>query len=45
MLLKYGLDIQSQTKVSVIWLTGGYFENGIDENHQASAQSHKLHAL
>ena len=46
--LKFGLDIQSQTKVRKLknpsWSPGGYFENGIAENQQASAHGHKKHA-
>ena len=50
MLLKFGVDIQSQTKVRVwkpknpIWPPGGHFESDVDENQWASAYDHHQHA-
>ena len=45
--LKFGVDIQSQTKVRVrkpknpIWLPGGHFESDVAENQQASTRIYK----
>ena len=42
MLLKFGVDIQSQTEVTVwkpknpIWPPGGHFESDVAKNHQAA---------
>ena len=47
--LKLGVDIQSQTKVTVwkpkntIWPPGGHFESAVAENQQASAYDHHQH--
>ena len=49
-LLKFGVDIQSQTKVTVwkpknpIWPPGGHYESDVAENQQASAYDHHQHA-
>ena len=49
-LLKFGLDIQSQTKVRVrklkipIWTPGGHFESNISENQQALAHGLQQYA-
>ena len=48
--VKFGLDIQSETKVRVqkpknpIWLPGSHFESDIAENQWASGHSNKQHA-
>ena len=48
--LKFGLDIESQTKVRVRkpknprWPPGGHFESDIAENRHASAHGHKQYA-
>ena len=48
--LKFGLDIQSQTKVRVPkpknprWPPGGHFDSDIAENQKASAHGHKQYA-
>ena len=48
--LKFGVDIQSQTKVRVrkpknpIWPPGGHFESDIAENQLASAHDHHQYA-
>ena len=48
--LKFGIDIQSQTKVRVrkpknpIWPPGGHFESDIAEHQQASIYDHHQHA-
>ena len=47
--LKFGLDIQSRTKVRIRkpknprWQPGGHFESDIAENQQASAHGHQQH--
>ena len=49
-LLKFGLDIQSQTEVKVQkpknprWPPGSHFESDIAENQYASAHGHQQHA-
>ena len=49
-LLKFGVDIQSQTKVRVwkpknpIWPPGGHFESDVAENQYASAYDHHQYA-
>ena len=49
-LLKFGVDIQSQTKVRVwkpknpIWPPGGHFESDVAENQKPSAYDHHQHA-
>ena len=46
-LLKFGLNVQSQTEVRIwklknlIWLPGGHFESDIAENQHASFHTHK----
>ena len=48
--LKFGVDIQSQTKVRVwkpknpIWPPGGHFESDVAENQYASAYDHHQYA-
>ena len=48
--LKFGVDIQSQTKVWVlepknpIWPPSGHFESDVTENEYASAYDHHQHA-
>ena len=48
--LKFGVDIQRQTKVRVrkpknpIWLPVGHFESDVAENEQAPAFDHHKHA-
>ena len=48
--LKFGVDIQNQTKVRVwkpknpTWPPGGHFESDVTENQQASAYDHHQHA-
>ena len=47
--LKFGVDIQSQTKVRVrkknpLWPPGGHFKSDVTENQQAPAYDHHQHA-